>query len=235
MRIYKLFLLIFSFSFLSAQVIVGDEFTKVNDLDIDKIALSFDTSNMGIILPIIKPVAETNDIIKPGAIFVSAKDNRVKIYNKSYESSLLWLTNSISGSLPVDTSIENNNVNDFIIGNQTNLTKGILVLETDNKTLVLPKIGDKDNPPHKYIKDPYIGTIGFADTKNYTNPNSVLRKFMWVYGGSGNGINDNEWHLWRAGVDIPVLSVNINQAYLDNLPNVVINPTIDLIPPVSED
>lgn len=209
-----------------AQVVIGDNAGAA--VPNSKAILSFTSDKMGIILPIINSAGENaaaGNIVKvPGALFVSRTDRQVKVYESATienPNGLLALTPSLPTSVPMPTenpAAEPTISTGAIIGAKVPNQNGILVLESDTKTLVLPKIGDAQQPPHKYLKNPYIGTIGFSEIENAVFPTTKpAKKFLWVYGG-GTALNDaGQWHLWRAGVELPPVGV-IDQNYLNNLP-----------------
>lgn len=210
-----------------SQVIIGDNAGSVPAHN--KALLSFTSENMGIILPIINSATEnaaSNNVVKtPGTIYVSRADKQVKMYmNVSPKNStgLVSLTPTLPAAVTLpsaNTSTESTEKTGVIIGDAATTQTGILVLENNQKTLVMPLIGTVANPPHKSVKSPYIGTIGFAETENVIFPTTKpTKKFLWVFSGGDKSINGaGQWHLWRSGIEMPPTEV-IDQAYLDNLP-----------------
>ncbi|GEM53150.1 hypothetical protein EB1_29400 [Empedobacter brevis NBRC 14943 = ATCC 43319] len=209
----------------NAQIVIGD---NSNSSD-NKALLSFTSENMGVILPIINSnteAASTGNVVKtPGTIYVSRADKQVKVYmavSPQNSTGLLALTPTLptTVTLPTaNTSVESTENAGVIIGSETTTQKGILVLESEEKTMVMPLIGTVEQPPHKYVKNPYIGTIGFAETENVLFPSTKpTKKLLWVFNG-GNKSTDGagQWHLWRSGVEMPPSGI-IDQDYLDNLP-----------------
>ncbi len=209
-------------SSLKAQVVIGDN--AQNARPHPKALLSFTSTHMGIILPMINSATETassNNIVQmPGALFVSGANKQVKAFmatSPHNESGIINLTIPISTAVSSSSATETSQRLGVVIGNPNTTQTGILVLEDDEKTLVLPVLGNSDEPPHQYIKNPYIGTIGFSDVKNALYPQKPTKKFMWVYGGTPSGTAGN-WHLWRSGVEMPPAATLVTQSYFDNLP-----------------
>lgn len=211
----------------NAQVVIGDNAGTVSPHN--KAILSFSSENMGIILPIINTATETtttNNVVRvPGTLYVSRADRQVKVYafpSVQNTTGLLSLTPTLPSTVTLPTanvsgeSTENAGV---IIDAKATVQKGILVLENDQKTLVLPMLGTIARPPHKFVKNPYIGTIGFAETENILFPTTKpSKKLFWVFnGGTKATAGAGQWHLWSAGVEMPPSGV-IDQNYLDNLP-----------------
>jgi hypothetical protein len=210
-----------------SQVIIGDNAGSVPANS--NAILSFSSENMGIVLPIINSATETassNNVVRvPGTLYVSRADKQIKVYmlpTTQNSTGLLPLTPTLPAAvtLPTANTVAESTQNaGVIIGVQTTSQKGILVLENDKKTLVMPSIGTRTNPPHKAIKSPYIGTIGFAETDNVVFPTTKpSKKLLWVFNGGNKSINGaGQWHLWRAGAELPPTGV-IDQNYLDSLP-----------------
>lgn len=210
-----------------SQVIIGDNAGSVSAND--KAILSFTSENMGIVLPIINSATETassNNAVKvPGTLYVSRADKQVKVYmlpSPQNSTGFLPLTPKLPAAVTLptaNTSTESTQNAGVIIGSETTSQKGILVLEDDQKTLIMPSIGTITNPPHKTIKSPYIGTIGFAETENAVFPTTKpSKKLLWVFNGGNKSIpGAGQWHLWRAGAELPPTGV-IDQNYLNNLP-----------------
>ncbi|UOE37979.1 hypothetical protein [Chryseobacterium oryzae] len=213
-------------SYANAQVVIGDNSGNIQSNS--KAILSFTSQNMGIIPPIINASVEdasTGNIIKvPGTIFVSRKDKQVKVYMTTSPvntSGLLALTPSLPSTvnLPTaNTSAETTATYGMVIGDNATTQQGVLVLEDNTKTLVLPQLGTTTEPPNKFVKSPYIGTFGFSEIENAVFPSTKpTKKFMWVFGGGDSSIAvAGQWQMWRSGVEMPPTEV-IDQTYFDNL------------------
>lgn len=213
---------------IKSQIIIGDNNPQFLSAD-SKALLSFSSENMGIILPIINSATEsatTNNVVRtPGTMYVSRADRSIKVYafpSTQDPTGILSLTPSLPAAVVLPTAsseTESDQDTGVIMGAVSTTQKGILVLEHEAKTLILPLIGTVTQPPHKFVKSPYIGTIGFAETENAVFPTTKPnKKLLWVFNGGDNSISGaGQWHLWRAGVEMPPTEV-IDQSYLDNLP-----------------
>lgn len=213
---------------IKSQIIIGNNNPESVSTD-SKALLSFSSENMGIILPIIDSANENasanNTVRVPGALYVSRAERSIRVYafpSVQDPTGIISLTSPLPSAvvLPTANPIEETTQNTGVIMGAVETTqKGILVLEHEAKTLVLPLIGTVAQPPHKFVKSPYIGTIGFAETENAVFPTTKpTKKMLWVYNGGDNSINGaGQWHMWRAGVEMPPTGV-IDQSYLDNLP-----------------
>jgi hypothetical protein len=136
--------------------------------------LNFGTDNKVIILPW---VASQASVLSPngGTLIFDTNDKKVKYYN---DNSNTWIDLSINSGA-VNTSIQDsyteNSNKKFVIGNQNTTKSGVLILDTPNKALQLPKVNDVVNT----ILNPEAGSIVYDS----------LRKKIAVY----NGIN---WTFW---------------------------------------
>ncbi|WP_026038864.1 hypothetical protein [Myroides injenensis] len=131
--------------------------------------------NRGIIL---SWVTNENVVVNPsgGTLIYDSNDKKVKYYRsgafKKWED---LSVNSGEVDLSIQEGIEDKG--DFtIIGDQSSTASGVLVLEANNKALVLPKMND----PHLNIKSPAAGTIVY-DKKS---------KMICVFNGK-------EWAFWK--------------------------------------
>lgn len=212
---------------LKSQVIIGDNAGSLPTHD--NAIMSFTSENMGIVLPIINAVTETstsNNVVRvPGTLYVSRADRQVKVYmgeSPQNSTGLIALTPTLPSGVTLpsaNSAAESTAGAGVIVGAETTSERGILVLEDDEKTLVMPLIGTVTKPPHKAIKSPYIGTIGFAETENAVFPSTKpSKKLLWVYNGGDKSVNGaGQWHLWRSGTELPPAGT-IDQNYLNNLP-----------------
>lgn len=127
--------------------------------------------NKGIVLPMVESlpsgIAATN-----GTFLIDKTDGRVKVRQNG-----VWLnltrTSDLS-SYTVNPSIDA--YDGVIIGANTSSASGVLVLESTNKALMLPKVAS----PHLNIKSPYPGLICYD-----TDKNSIA-----VFNGEG-------WYYWN--------------------------------------
>ncbi|TGN24232.1 hypothetical protein [Empedobacter tilapiae] len=158
----------------TAQVLIGDN--QINEDQSTILYFSNTSSNTnGIILPAIENVTNAlaeSTINNNGTFLFDKSDKKVKMYEKN-----LWVT--LSGSGNTSQIINNNSEelgNGVIIGAQTTNAKGVLVLESDSKAMVLPKIAN----PHTTVKSPYPGMICY----------DTVSKTLAVFDG-------NHWSYWK--------------------------------------
>lgn len=154
---------------LLAQIGIGT--TTVNV----KAVLEFGSDSKGIILPW---VTSASAVVSPsgGTLIYDCNDRKVKYYNNNTHS---WTDMSITNGM-VDTSLQDgyNEQSLFvkaIFGAPSTTKSGVLVLETTDKALVLPKINDVTTD----FPNPEPGTIVY----------DISRKMVAVY----NGLN---WTFW---------------------------------------
>lgn len=156
-----------------AQVAIGK--TVVTN---SSVILEFDgaTANTkGIILSAVNNLSNVLGTIPAdnnGTFLFDKSDDRVKMYENG-----VWVNLSDSGSetkIIANTTDEKNPMQGAIIGKSTSNAKGVLVLESSNKALVLPWIQN----PHLNVKDPYPGMMCY-DTASRTL--AVFDGLLWNY------------------------------------------------------
>ncbi|MFC6096538.1 hypothetical protein ACFPVY_07740 [Flavobacterium qiangtangense] len=124
----------------------------------------------GIILPAVEslPISPAN-----GTFLVDKTDQKVKMYQNG-----IWVELSAGGNtstiVPYSGTVDNGK--QTIIGSRTTSVDGVLVLESANKALVLPKVAS----PHLNVKSPYPGMICYDTTA----------KALAVFDG-------NAWNYWK--------------------------------------
>jgi len=154
-----LFLMLFASNFY-AQVAIGK--TNVDGLGI----LDFASGDKrGIVLPY------TNSISSPTNGTLTFDRNSKKI--KSYVNNN-WLDMSAEGTLP--NKVNNNSdsaSNGAILGSSTSSATGVLVLESNNKALILPKVNSTTE-----IFNPAPGTICYDLTFNAI---AIYNGVEWSY------------------------------------------------------
>ena len=100
-------------------------------------------------------------------------DQKVKMYQNG-----IWVELSAGGNtstiVPYSGTVDNGK--QTIIGSRTTSVDGVLVLESANKALVLPKVAS----PHLNVKSPYPGMICYDTTA----------KALAVFDG-------NAWNYWK--------------------------------------
>ena len=113
----------------------------------------------GIILPAVDnlskalPTATTDRFNNNGTFLYDKSDGIVKMYEKDTWVSITG-TGDITKLVP-NTSAETTDQHGAIIGASTSPAKGVLVLESPDKALVLPRIEN----PHTSVKSPYAGMM----------------------------------------------------------------------------
>lgn len=127
----------------------------------------------GMVLPWVTKIPVENDLT-PGMMIYNAIQKKVMYYNGT-----IWVDLSLRAGT-VDLS-EQNTINEVatqgtVLGALSSPVKGVLVLETSNKALILPKVAS----PHLNIVKPMAGTICY----------DVTKKMVCIYNGS-------EWSFWE--------------------------------------
>lgn len=128
---------------INAQVAIGKTTVDGDGL----LDFASGTTN-GIILPIVEtlPVSAAN-----GTILMDSNDATIKMRENG-----VWV--EISGRGNLSNVIENESAElgeGVVIGAETSSVEGVLVLESSDKALILPKV----NSPHLNVKSPYPGMM----------------------------------------------------------------------------
>lgn len=170
--IYTAFLVVMGLN-LEAQVVIGK--TTVSN---PSVLLEFDDAENNTKGIILSAVANLNNVLgnnpaaNNGTFLFDKTDDRVKMYEDG-----IWVNLSDPGSetkIVPNTSDENNPNQGAIIGARSTNAKGVLVLESPNKAMVLPWIQN----PHLNVKEPYPGMICY-DTASRTL--AVFDGVVWSY------------------------------------------------------
>ena len=156
-----------------AQTSIGKKVTEGADVLLD----FKEGDNRGIILPWVTKQADVNAPVG-GTLIFDSNDKKVKYYQDG--TSATWVDLYIKEGA-VDLSIqqavgESATHTPAVIGKRTSSASGVLVLESSNKAMVLPKM----ESPHLNILSPQAGTMAF-DTKS---------KMLCIFNGS-------EWSFWK--------------------------------------
>ncbi|MFC3160490.1 hypothetical protein SAMN05443633_102181 [Chryseobacterium arachidis] len=160
---------------LNGQIAIGKPNIDGNStiLDFDNIA----TNTRGIILP---AVSNTNSTLSStptannGTFIFDLSDNKIKMYENNIWKDLSDAGNS--SAVAVNSTAELPSLQGVIMGSSASDAKGILVLESANKSMILPKIAN----PHTTVKSPYPGMMCY-DTAG---------KAIAVFDG-------NVWNYWK--------------------------------------
>lgn len=158
-----LFALILFFNFFNAQIAIGK--TSVDGSGI----LDF-YSEADNVKGIILPRTTSAEVTESGTLIFDATTKKVQYYHIDK-----WVNLSDEGiyteTLPSSSTEISKGV---IFGASSTNAKGVLVLESTNKALILPKISD----PHINVKNPEAGMICY-DTKS--NTLAVFNGKEWSY------------------------------------------------------
>lgn len=155
---------IFCVAMVSAQIAV-----EKSQVDGDGILDFPSNTTKGILLPIVETLP-SNAV--SGTLLMDKNDMVLKM---NVESS--WQALSDSGSIAgaaFNTNEELSGNNRVIIGASSTNAQGVLVLESSDKALVLPRVA----APHINVKDPYPGMICY-DTESKSM--AVFDGLKWSY------------------------------------------------------
>ncbi|MDO5616425.1 MAG: hypothetical protein Q4G16_09555 [Cruoricaptor ignavus] len=151
-----------------SQVAIGKSKASANN----SISIEFGTENKGLVLPYIE---DKSKITEPGTLIFDTTDNRVKL--KIDGNNWFDLTQK-DGTSDLDLQkgkIEKENAK-VVIGSKESVADGVLVLEENNKAMVLPKV---ENPETKIV-NPAAGMMVYDPQK----------KLLCIFNGK-------EWTYWR--------------------------------------
>lgn len=126
-------------------------------------------TNNGIILPIVNtlPITPAN-----GTILMDGNDERVKMYQNN-----TWVNLTEGGDISsVNVNASEEAGDGVIIGATTSAVDGVLVLESSDKALILPKVAS----PHLNVKSPHAGMMCY----------DTVSKSVAFFDGS-------KWHFWN--------------------------------------
>lgn len=164
-KMKKLFLFILFPAIFNAQVAIGK--TQIDGSGL--LDFSAGTTN-GIILPRVTDT-ETMNATVPGTLVFDSTSSRVKYFNGSWAD-----LSDKQGASP--TLLPGNDITTtgVIIGASSSSATGVLVLESDTRALILPKVID----PVANVKSPVAGMICY----------DPVTKMICVYNGT-------EWFFWK--------------------------------------
>ncbi|UWX61145.1 hypothetical protein N0B40_02465 [Chryseobacterium oranimense] len=148
-------LIVFVSSAFNAQVAIGKDTIEGKDTILD-FSNSPDNTK-GLILPATKGLPAGSPA--NGTFIFDTSDDKVKVYENNG-----WKALSDTGnSTTIKANDSNENGAGVVIGEKEGSADGVLVLESQDKAMILPKISS----PHLSVKDPYPGMICY-DTASKT-------------------------------------------------------------------
>jgi len=170
-KIFSLIIIVLSFSYTKAQVAIGKSDINGTSTLLDFVDNNPTTPN-GLILPAVTNAA---NVAAPanGTFIFDSQDKTIKVFQNGG-----WLGLSETG-LGTSENLIINNSNDVGAGvvisdNTTSPANGVLVLESSNKAIILPKIVN----PETSVKSPYPGMMCY-DTA--TKSLAVFDGTNWYY------------------------------------------------------
>ncbi|RXM39370.1 hypothetical protein BOQ62_11880 [Chryseobacterium sp. CH21] len=149
-----------------AQVAIGKQAVDGNSTVLDFNNVSENTK--GLILPATSGFP-TGTLVN-GTFIFDVTDKKVKVYENDVWKSLSDAGNS--SAIMANSSAETGK--GVIMGEATSSADGVLVLESQNKAMILPKIAT----PHLNVKNPYPGMMCY-DTASKTL--AVFDGSVWNY------------------------------------------------------
>ncbi len=154
-------IMLFMMDFTYGQIAIGKSSVDGDGL------LDFGTEGKGIILPYTDVVSNPS----PGTFVFSTNSKMVEYYDGKE-----WIEMNIepNETAPVVTLSEVGE--GVVLGSNSSTESGVLVLESTNKALILPKVAD----PHNTIGSPALGTMCYDTTS----------KSIAVFNGK-------EWSYWK--------------------------------------
>lgn len=175
-----------------SQVIIGDAIGTVPVGEKTSVLLEFAAGqDKGLILPYVRTLPSGNGLTE-GTLVLDASNStasKIRYYNGviSSESPNGWVdlsngnTSDISGPLLAqpDLNTIDSQEGKVIIGANSTTSDGVLVLESDDKAMVLPIVSNTDD-----VVDPAPGMIVYI--------NKAGAKRLAVYNGEG-------WTFWKPG------------------------------------
>lgn len=151
-----------------SQVVIGKTI-----LESASSSLEFGNENRGMMLPWVTNVSSLQNTVN-GTLVFDLSDKKVKSFQNN-----IWVDLSVNTSGIADSSLQDN-LNDnssakTSIGTPT-ATAGILVLEDNNKAMILPKVAS----PHLNIISPDAGMMVYDTVKKQL---AVFNGSVWTFWG----------------------------------------------------
>ena len=136
-------------------------------------SIEFGNANRGIVLPWVTDIASMQNVVN-GTLVFDLTDKKVKSYQNN-----TWIDLSIDGTGVADSTLQDtlteNPAAKVAIGTPT-ATSGILVLEDNNKAMILPKVAS----PHLNIISPAAGMMVYDTVKKQL---AVFNGSVWTFWG----------------------------------------------------
>ena len=174
-------LLISLATFANAQVSISGKQSVEGDatlLDFNS-PLSVDTNSTtnNNVLGIILPAVERESMVTSPSNGTFIYDHNAKIVKMREGDAWISLSDAGNNSQIVVNASDDLNANQgAIIGSATSAAKGVLVLESSDKAMILPRIAN----PHTNVKSPYPGMLCY----------DTVRKSLAVFDGTN-------WNYWK--------------------------------------
>lgn len=172
MKLFNSFIIYFlSHIGINAQVYINSESATSNvNISSPSVLLEFsNNANRGLILP-----WTNGDVANPvnGTIIFNSLSKKVKVYANN---SWVDYSNEAASNNTIDTGLQNDvrypeQISAGVVIGEPSTVKGILVLESPNKAMVLPKVAS----PHLNIVNPSPGMIVF----------DTVKELLCVYNGT---------------------------------------------------
>ncbi len=154
--------------FFYSQVAIGK-----TTLESASSSLEFGTGNRGIILPWVTDAASLQNVVN-GTLIFDLTDKKIKSYQNNAWVDLSIDTTGIADSTLQD-ALNDSSTEKVAIGTPTT-TSGILVLEDNNKAMILPKVAS----PHLNIISPAAGMMVYDTVKKHL---AVFNGSVWTFWG----------------------------------------------------
>jgi hypothetical protein len=152
----------------NAQAVIGKTSPQGSGI------VDFNTADKsGIVLPWVTALP-TGTALAGGVMLFDANLKKVVYYNETNWVDLSRRTGSVD--LSIQASVPEAATKGTVIGAESSSVDGVLVLESSNKALILPRLAS----PHLNIIKPMPGTICYDTNK----------KMVCIYNGS-------EWTFWK--------------------------------------
>ncbi|PIF46281.1 hypothetical protein CLU96_3306 [Chryseobacterium sp. 52] len=172
-KIIYILLLVNLSNFVNGQIAIGKASINGNSTILD-----FEDSvgnTKGIILPAVDNVTNALATVTSdnnGTFLFDKSDSKIKMYQNN-----MWVNLSDAGNntaIPANSSLEYASHQGIIMGAPSSGAKGVLVLESANKAMILPKIAN----PHSTVKNPYPGMMCYDITSKTL---AVFDGTVWNY------------------------------------------------------